>query len=825
MGDNDWFGVFDSFGTWSVPNTSNLYPLNIIKPMIKANTAAAVSADVKVLIEPRVPKDTHAEMIADVSRCIRDLKTEEQWTHQLKEQVATESQVAPGVFIHVDWDADASNNFAMSVDEWAEDEWSDGGKAVCKSCGYETSVDTFLPDDNDEATVPCSNCGSEAEVVEKPQTGSVSVIKDTKKVRTGNTQTRVIPAGEIVIDDRHTAGGNIESARWIMHRHLEPIDELEAKYPESKGKMGGGAQMDWSYPLRWQYVMRTGNDQPYMMPGVWVDDNREVKDLYLTPQMYAGFVASSEFKVGTKFTVAAGKGFADAVYRGKKFDEEPVLCFRTVGQTIVDVFPCDFREKIIYVTFLSNPSSFWGLFLTEMLPLQNVVNYMNSIQVFHTRRNARTTKLLDSGYFNPEDLEKDVSLTKEPLLPGDDLRSHFAFVPSATLSPVPQEILQTQIALAPQIGGVTPAMTGQSQRNEPYAAQRQQKEQSLGQLVPFLRSIAFGQVQWTLRQLKEAQENWGEEDFLFLLKLNPDWTEEYIEAFMEADLDTDIVIDYEQGSESPRNLLDRELALQQFLQTLGTVGQISVMGSPIATPEVLNEVLLGIKRITQVDVDVKNTEAELRLADARSDKILKLTEGIEPPPGTPMEVLNLMASQLTSLPDLHPYPFEDHATESEFYADQIEKELSKDSPSHLKVACWYAMINAHKNAAVQYGQEQTEAQMAAQAPAMQAQAEMAGQQSQAEAQAQAQQQQSDQQAQLAAAQQKAQMDAQLAAQKQEFEGQRIQADQSHKAALQVSQQNHQFALDQANKAHELEKMRLEHEHQKHIAKTKPKAGK
>lgn len=779
-GPDNWFGVFDSYGTWSVPNARNLYPLNIIKPMVKANTAALVTANIKVNVGPRVEKDVKAQMVADVCRSIKEIKTEEQWTPKLYEQLCSEPQIAPGVFLWVDWDDDAPNHFISSIDEWKQEEWSEGGRAVCAQCGAEQNIsDTMLGD----ASVSCPLCGGEAEVLEAPQTANIDVIGNVKKFKNGNTVTKIIPSAEICIDDKRTWGGNIAPARWVLHRHLEPEKELRDKYGNGS-KLMGGTSTDWSYPLRWMYAMQTGNDQPYYTPSNWVDDLREVRDLYVTEEMYR-YWEIADFEVG-KFKA---KDIKSATYDGKPVYGK-TLCFRTVGYQVLDVYPCEIKDKLIYVNFLSNPSSFFGLFLTEMLPIQDVVNYMNSIQVFHTRRNARTTKILDSGMFNPEDLEKDTVLTKEPLQPGSNIGAHFGVVPSATLSTAPQQLVANMLAVSPSIGGVTPAMTGQPQDGETWSAVRQQKEQSLGQLLPFIKSIALGKETWTLRQLKEAQANWTEEDFLFLLKLNSDMTEEYVEAFLQANLDTDIIIEYEPGSDSPRNLIDREVALQQFIATLGQLTQLSAVPNGIATPQLCAEILSEVKKFTQVDIDVDNFEAEIRLADARSDKLIKRSEGVDP--NTPIQEMNLIASQLCSAPDIQPFPFEDHQTEIQFYIDLIEQELSKEQPNQMHVACWYGMINSHQNAGTQAAQEANAAQVAATAPMQQAQAQQMQAQAQSEAMAQ------DQQAKQALA---------MEAAKQGMQADKVQSDQLHQAALKTMEHHHDLRKHISQLHHDAEMRR------------------
>lgn len=750
MTPDDSFGLFDNYGTWVNTDARNLERLNIIKPMIKGVTAAITSANVKVNVQPRVADDSRAEMVADVSRAIRDLKTEEQWTHQMNEQIATEPQVAPGVFLQIDWNAHAKNNFVSSVDEWDEDESPGSSKGVCKQCGYEVEVnDEIIPDEMGMATTECPECGGEAEITEIGETEKMPVISSAKTFKSGNTETRVIPSSEVVMDAMGTQGGNIRAAKWMLHRYLVPTEELLAEYPEMENNIrGSSANFEWSYALRWQYTLQTGNDMPFRDQTQMVEDLKEVKDLYQIPRAYQHVRLTSDLIIGDpekpRYIARTGQGFGDGLFNGKPLPEGTVLCFRMVGSLIIDVFPYDFRECFIYITFLSNPSAFKGLFLTEMLPIQNVVNYMWTVQVLHTRRNARTTKILNSGAFNPEDVEKDVVLTKEPFPYDQNINNSFGEIKAATLSDAPSQIINTALALAPQIGGVTPAMTGQSQPGETYSAVRQQKEMSMGQITPFSISIALAKTQWTLRQLKEAQEHWAEEDFLFLLKMNGEWTEEYIEAFLEANLDTDIICDYERGSEAPRNLLDREMALRQFIGDLSALTELSMTGSPLAKPELLENILKNIKQFTQIDVDVANSEIETRLADSRYDKICHIVEQMQIPPGTNPQALQIMAAQIIQLPDLVPSQYEEVGIEIEFFRDKISREKSKDSPNFLLVACCEAQIKALKMAGVVEGQENITAEMAVQAPAQEQQAQIAAQQQEAQAQQIAQQQQAEQ---------------------------------------------------------------------------------
>lgn len=725
---DDNLGVFDSYGNWGSVSGASFYRMNIIKPMIKATTAAICSADHKIKISPRVAKNATAEMAAEVCKALRDLKSEQQWTHILQEQLATEPQVSSGVFLKVNWNPKAESPLQSSVANWVEEEFQTGGAAICEACGEETPVDGEIIGEEEFQTIPCGVCGAMAQVTTAPDKQIMDVLGDASFFEAGDTETTVVPSWEIVMDSKGTYAGNIKAARWMVHRYLVDEDELTMDYTESEAEISGALSVEWSYPLRWQHALQTGNEDVYRDDGVAVDSLKEVKDLYLTPQMYRVLELETELCLGKKenprFFVPAGKGFADGKFNGQSFDKPPVLCFRTVGDNLIDIFPCDFREQFIYISFLSNPSSFWALFLTEMLPLQDVVNYMFTVQIFHTRRNARTTKVLNSGAYNPEDVEKDIVLTKEAYPYDQPIGNTFGVIPSATLSSEPMNLIQTALAVRGEVGGVQPAMMGQSAPSEPYAAQRQQLEQSLGQLLPFSKSIALGKTAWTIRQLKEIQANAPEEDFLFLLKMNSDWTEEYIEAFLKCNLDTDIIIDYEKGSESPRSLFVRELALRQFIGDLAALTQMNPQYI-LDKPELMDEILSRIAQFSNIGIDVGNTEAEMRVASVRFDKISEMVSQIPPAPdGTPPELIEMMVQQIISMPGVMPSEYEDAGTEIEFYRDKINREMAMDEPNMLLIACCEGMIKQHKAGVVAEGQEDMAMQMAVQAPMMQQQAAM-----------------------------------------------------------------------------------------------------
>ena len=691
-------------GFWTdVPwQERDFYHLNIIKPTVRANASAIVSTNVKVDIEPRFSKDGQSRMAADVAKAIRDLKYDEQWTADVLELVATSCQVAPGCVLRVRYDEHADNCYANESAEWGEDEMMSGGRAVCVECGSE----------REGVEGQCAECGGECEIIEEAETETTPMVTGGKRDRKGNTVTEFIPFSELRVDGMNTQGGRLKNALWLEHHYAVPAEDQYAT--------------DMSASLRWQLALQLGLD--YWggdLTGRTVVDYVERRDLYLRSEMYGRIEVENDFEVG-EFKVAAGQKLSEGTYKGEPVGARP-LCFGTIGDKIIEVYPCNFKtfdEEFIYFTFCGNPSNFWGLFLTELLPMQDIINYMLTLQVFHTRRNARTTLLLDSEAFDPEDLERDIATTRPDYVrnPGEPLSNAFDVVPALTMSSEPMGIINSMMQYKGDVGGVQPTMVGGDASSQGYntaSGQMLAKNQSMMMLAPFSQSIAKGKQAWVRKQLVEAQRTWKEGQFAFLLKLNGDWTEEWIDAFLECDIDSDLIIQYIQGSEVPRTLMEREWALRQFMQDLLALQQ--AMGQPL-NPQTASDILNKIKQYTDVDLDVHNADAELQLTDRRYDMIRRVCEGMEVPVDAPPDAVNQVALEIvTANPALHPFERENHDAAIEWLTDRIITLAQEEVPNRLLTACLTQMIHLHEAAAVAFAQKQAQMQIAAQAPAMEMQ--------------------------------------------------------------------------------------------------------
>lgn len=745
LNDNDRCSAFSATsGNWITNlDTQNIYSFNIVQPMIRTNTSAMQSANVKIDIEPRFSKDTKAQMATEVATVLLEQKDRLQWTSHLEESIAQEQQLGPGVFVRTFHNPHLKRKHSMP--QWETIEAEIPGMAVCGECGAETPVTGEV-----EEMTQCEACGGVAVIETMPQTGSMDVPTGYSEFTTGDTATVWIPFFEIRVDDENTQGGNLERAKWFEHHFVASLDELQLEYPESKDEIAG-ASMELSFSLRWQQVLKRNYITPIDNTSNAVIEQREVRDIFLTPPMYLNHPVAQDFELkdakgNIRFSVKSGETLDKAKFEGEKFEDAPVLCFRLVGTALIDVYPCDFREEFSYITFLNNSSTFWGSFLYSVVALQDIINYVLTLQFYHIRRNAITSIVYNRNSFDPESFSEDLIPTKDTIPPDIPIQAQFGIIPALQLSGEPMQMFEVLQTLKSDVTMATPAMQGQAQPNEPYHAQLLQKQSSLGLLAPAETSKASAKVRWAKQQLRCGQRYWTDEDTENYLKMNPEWTEDFIEAFRSCDVDNDLIVSYVQGSEIPQSLIEREVKLQNLLQQLMALGQVS---PEFIKPELLTEVLTELIQSTGITIDIGNAESNLRLAESRYDQLTAMLANIEPAgdmPSIAAQAAQVVMSggvdqmgQPMSHPIFAPLPYEGFDAIIEFYSDKARNEASREDPNYLMLAALNMLIKLEQLGKVEAMQEQTEMMMAAQAPAMQAEQQQMAQQQQQEAQMQEQQ--------------------------------------------------------------------------------------
>lgn len=732
LNDNDRFSAFGANGSWIADmDTQSLWSLNIVKPMIRTNAAAMQSANVRVTAAPRFIKDSESQMASDVANTIIEQKDRLEWTSFLEEYIAQEQQLGPGVFVRTRHNP--TLNKKHKVEQWEAIDIPVPGEAVCGQCGTITPIEGEV-----EEITACENCGGIAAVEKMPTTAQQDVFAGYEEVRTGDTETLVFPFFEFRVDDENTQGGNLENARWFEHHYIASVDELQLEYPESRDEIAGASQ-ELSYSLQWQQCLKR-NRLTIGDSAEFVVDQREVRDIFLTPAMYLNHPFTEKFELKDKegnirISVDAEKTMATAIFEGEEQSPDTIWCFRLVGNSLLDVFPCNFKEEFRYITWAMNTSSFWGGFLYEVVSLQDIINYCLTVQFYHIRRNAITSIVYNRRAYNPESFEEDLIPSSDNVPMDIPIGNTFGVIPALTLSGEPMQMITALMAMKQDVTLTTPAMQGQAQPNEPYHAQLLQKQSSLGLLATAERSKALAKVGTAKQWLRCAKKYWTDEDTEELLKLNSEWSEDHIQAFLDCDIDQDLIVNFVAGSDVPQSLIEREVKLQNLLQQLMALGQVA---PEFVNPTMLNEILSELTEATGVDIDVNNNESNERLAETRYDQLMMMVKEV-PPVNDPM-MISALVQQIISLPNFQPLPNEGFEVIIEFYADKCRAEAAKDNLNMLLIACLNALIALEQQAMVAQGQLKMQMQLAIQAPAMQQQEQQIAQQQEQEAQASAQEQ-------------------------------------------------------------------------------------
>lgn len=718
LNDNDRMSAFSGVtGNWmSDFDTKALYTLNIVKPFLRTNASAMITANVRIDIAPRFTKDTKSQMATEVALAVLEQKERLQWTTQLEEYLAMEQQMGPGVFIRT-WH-DKTKKKTHKLPKWERTEIEMPGVAVCGECGAETPVEGEV-----EEMVQCASCGGVAVVETMPTAQELDVPTGYEEFSVGDTATQPYPFFEFRVDDLNTQGGRLENAKWFEHHYFQSLDELQLAYPDSKDKIQG-AMADWSYPLRWQRALKQNRTTPGDITEESVVQEREVRDIYLTPSMYLNHPVAEAFSLRDKdgnirFKIEKDQTCAKAEYEGKVPKTPPVVCFRLTGDVLLDVFICDFRQEWSYLTFLSNPSAFHGSFSYEIVALQDIVTYLISLQFYHIKRNAITSIIYNKSSFDPESFDYDKIPTKQNLPYDIPIGSQFGIIPALALSGEPMQLFGAIMETKSDVTMTTPAMMGQAQPNEPYAAQALQKQSSLGLLAPAEISKATAKVHWAKQQLRCTQQYLTNEDAEELLKLNPNWNEDTILAFKECDFDKDLIITYKQGTEIPQSLIEREIKLQNLLQQVMMVGQVD---PSFVQTDALKEIMRELIQSSGLDIDIGNNESNLRLAESRYDHLVAMLAGV--PPTEDMQLMQQIAMQIAQLPLFQPLPYEDYGLILEFFSDKARNEAAREMPNYLLLTCLNMLIQLERQGQVAHAQEEAQMQMEAAAPMMQAQQQM-----------------------------------------------------------------------------------------------------
>jgi hypothetical protein len=737
---SDRFGRFSRNGTgqWvgdqnkaQVERLANMRHLPIVKPAVRANMAAMVTAKVRLRVEAGT-KDPRASGAAGVAEgVLRYLDGHrDHWDERLEGRIAQMCQLSWGYFIRSRHNPRKAGERTTEQDGWEQETETLPGEAACAACGWGGMFEGDIVADEASGlpVTVCQNpeCGGTAEVVEEPREQEISVPA-YKERNAGASETQVVSSYNVRIDERFTQGANLDAAHWFEYHYLAAEEELEADNPG----LEVGTPSEWSYPLRWQRALESGDDGCIKWTKQFAGscEEHEVREISLRPEAYRN--RGPERQV---FVWKDGRGEPMMTPEG-----EPVLYLKA-GESLIDKYPdgfrfrvadgkllpgrpeepgiCphDFRREWKYGGYMPDAFSFWCHPATELETLQNDANNYYTIDAMYRERHGRNNLAYNGQAFEDEAWETDFTPTKQGFDLGEDgdIRKQFAQVQTPSM-PHALEGLNFLFEIAPTVGGPQPAAVGAPSPGEPYSAQLLQRQSSLGLLALSQQSKANVKVGWGQDQVRLAQK-WPRERLeLVRSRFGREWKDQDVEAFVNCDPDRDLVFSYVQGSEIPSLPVEQDLKYREFMTGLAN------LAAAIGRPEIITlEMIARGAELAGVDLDIGDNDADRRLAESRLGCI---REGLKKNAGLPPE--EAVAVTLGH-PRLRVLPKEHHQTHIDFYADQERALQTEDAPDFPLIECLEGMILRHENKGVENTQNVNADGVAGQAPIAAAQAMMGG---------------------------------------------------------------------------------------------------
>lgn len=769
IGKADLLGGFmsDGSGQWLGDGTEaqimmNMHSLGIVKQIIRANTNAMIQARVDIDIDPVSKKKSDKQGVAAVAKgCYQFFNNHPDfWSNNLEIGINQQSQTDYGYYLRVYNDPDAESPINLVVDEYSDEPIEEPGKYACPECGASGALFSAQMGNADDETIPCFKCGETAEILVMPEHSETPQFRGKAEYPAGNICLERISFYEIRVDEQKTKNGNLRKARWLEHHFLIDEDDLQAMVPYFEI----GEPMEWSYPLKWQYCLETGNDR-YLKS--WSNDmsfstrkQHEARRVYLRPAMYRHYVAPEDY------TMDRGDGRAAVDREGN-----PVLSIKK-GQKLIDVKPdgfwflvandqllpcaetCDLRDEWSYGYYMNDSSSFHGQPAVELNELARAADNLWTIEIQNLESGSLNNLILDRNVFSEDNFEEQLSYTKEGfrLENGDALRNHFVTNPAVPTTGA-MVGLQAVRSMLGDIGGPQPATLGAAQAHVAYASQALQREQSLGLLTTSLMSKAEAKACAVMQFLKHAQRTRPKEWFQYISSMyDEEWKDSDIEAFFDSNLELDLRVRYKEGSEVPTSLLQQELKTRQFILDVGELMKASK--DPAFLQEQMLELLSQYGDAAQIDFDLADTEGTTRLTGVRIQRIVEWLQA-----NHDLDMPETMVVQLAMADkSLRPMPRERHEVAIEMLMDRARALMSEQpDPDYPLISCILELIKRHEAGGVDQAQTEDANMIESKAPELAAQAAAA----QAQAAGAAAAEQAKGQAEIAKEAQKAQLTAQL----------------------------------------------------------------
>lgn len=752
----------DSYGYWGTrPETQGrwinydadedgeVHPINIVRPDIKANVASLLQIKPAVQISATNKNAKKAENATRLQAMI-DFFERDCWTE------ADRNLLFDGIHKEGTWLIEnyAENGEKQTVTApMAKQSYAAVYK--CDSCGSVGKKE--LPPEMGEQSeseayseMQCPECGGQATGMVK----SLDNVESTEQeLQTKEIKHRMWSAFNFLIDRRNARLGGISTAKYLRIHEVASRADLETECPQFKFD----APFEFCYPLKCQLALAC-NDWSQLYTS-WSPqqestefDEFEKLTLCLSEDAYKNYISPIDwdFKGSDgqiKFSIKRGQTISEAQERLFKQNQKGFR-FVVVNDRVIDVLTpddavLDFRQAFTDVHFTRDSASFLSVPHWDSIDLQDEITNFNTIKADGAAANSKQSVWYNSEVFAVEDFGDYYIPSKDGFVDPDfDINKAIGSIPNAKSSDQVTEHLNFLMAIRQQVSSVTPALRGEAQPNQPYAAQRQQLDQSFGILAPAAKSyvqmyltsmkqkVTMAFKCWTLEQFQQVASAFGEE-----------WNDEIVAELVKTDLDRDVSFGYAAGTEQPQGQLAKELKFFNGLQQL-----MPFIQAGLVKPEIMQQIIKKIDEFGGFDFDLSGLETSDALAQSRYERIVEackegaevsrqkleqlkeivvsVTQDVDPATGqpiqTPITAFDVMMEALNDQADIFTSEFEDIGAQAIFFTERIVEEMAKTKPNFVLLALLEAFVKGlqQQGQALQQEAMQNDPQMQAQQQAL-----------------------------------------------------------------------------------------------------------
>jgi hypothetical protein len=748
---SDQFGYFgtrpETQGVWidfDPEQDGEVHPINIVRPDIKANVAALLQVNVQIDVEP-ANQDSHNRQKAEMIQKLIDFFRRDCWTESDRTLIF-DGIHKEGVWLienYLDRDAGCEQSITRGgIENQMHYAVLQCPPEHCGAQGVKEIANDAIAEYKDKTDLPCPQCGTLGATSSIKSIKGYDVAEDT--YRTSEIVHRTWGGFNFLIDRTGAKRKGIETAKYLQTMELVERAELEDQYPQFMFD----SPFEWSYGLKCEYALANAdwsllysNWNPSRESAEW--DLFEKRRVMLHESAYRNYVAPQDWEFRGKEGELKFK-----IKRGQKWDEAVKEChgdkahgFRMVfvNERLIDIetpehdrVQPNFRKIFSAVHFQPDSGSFHSVPHWDSKQLQDDITLFNTLKTETTARNSVKPVWYNSEIFDQDDFGKEYIASKNGSLDPDtgDISKQVWTPPVARTADDVNEHLVFLLGIRREVSGVQPPMLGEPQKGQPYAAQRQQLEQSFMILNHASKSWSQQQVTDAKQKVMLAFENWTVEQFQAVASRSGEkWNEEDIAELVQTDLDRDVAIDYTPGSEQPQGNLAKELKFFNGLtQAIPLIKEALAMGVPI-DPDIIMQILKRVDEFSDFDFDLSGKETSEALAqkrreslsivceeygdltrmdiDAYKQQVVSMQPAIdemtgepaidemtgEAMPPTPITAFDLIVEELMMQADVALSPVEDVASQVKYFIPEILAELAKPKPNYLFVELMQILVD------------------------------------------------------------------------------------------------------------------------------------